>query len=58
MTPKERAMKTALGYFIMKEIKRHELDIIRSWNDIAKLRKQGIEVPDYDSIDPNTWIEA
>lgn len=58
MTQEERATKTALAYFIMKEIKRHELDIFRSWGDIAKLRAQGIEVPDYDTIDPNTWIDA
>ncbi len=57
MTDHDRAKAEALAFFLVKEIKRHNKDISRAFDDLQKLRIKGIAIPSFDSIDVDAWIE-
>lgn len=57
MTDHERARLEALGYFLVKEIKRHQKDIYRAFDDLQKLANKGIRIPDFHDVDADEWIE-
>jgi hypothetical protein len=60
MSAKEQMIniKTALAWFLAKEIRRHQKDIEKAWRDLHKLQEQGIKIPDPNTIDPDSWIDA
>lgn len=58
MDDHQRAKAEALAYFLVKEIKRHQKDICRAFDDLEKLSAKGIAIPDFNSVDADAWIEA